>query len=97
MIISEKQIMQLMDYCRILANDAPTIFLPRKALSLLDKIVKQQSDKLEQINNFSKEELENISHQHSLGEHSCLVNKDKCLMCGGFHTKGLACTTFRFE
>lgn len=49
MIISEKQIVMLMEYCRILANDAPTIVLPRKALDLIEKIQNQQSEELKEI------------------------------------------------
>lgn len=46
MIISEKQIMQLMDICRVLALDSNLIVLSRKAMELLEKIRNQQSEDL---------------------------------------------------
>ena len=49
MLISEKQIMQLMDLCRALAFDSQLIAASSRALELLDKIRNQQSEELKEI------------------------------------------------
>lgn len=49
MIISEKQIMQLMEYCRELAENSLMAVTPRKAINLLKIIRKQQSDELKVV------------------------------------------------
>ena len=49
MIISEKQVIELMDYCRALAEVSSMSVIPRKALELLNKIKVQQSTELKVI------------------------------------------------
>lgn len=49
MIISERQIMHLIEYCRELANASSMIVIPRKALELINQIKNQQSEELKVV------------------------------------------------